>query len=223
MAQQPMRSEEELCPTHLRCVPNKSNVRIDLDETQDEPLFDISLEILKNNTNYNALTLTTKGRPQELTQHGIGKGLMQKGDVPIPKKKKDVVPRRQRIITFSDNVLLDPDEALEYAKMVNMEEAQHQEKERQTKQRHARIMLERQVNKEVDEGYQHLKVKLKSKEQPSPEAQLLLNLKKQGKESNKQAILEEIKRKDTREGSDHDESDNDSEHGDASDKSASDE
>ncbi|GJQ91002.1 hypothetical protein Tco_0002141 [Tanacetum coccineum] len=70
-------------------------------------------------------------------------------------------------------------EALKYAKIVNMEENQQRETERRSKQRHARIMLERQVNKEVDEGYQHLKVKLKDMEQPSPEAQLLLNLKRQ--------------------------------------------
>ncbi|GJS98778.1 hypothetical protein Tco_0819948 [Tanacetum coccineum] len=60
MAQQPMRNEKELCPTNVRLPPNKSNVRIDPDETQDEPLYDISLEILKNNTIYNALTLTTE-------------------------------------------------------------------------------------------------------------------------------------------------------------------
>ncbi|GJS98779.1 hypothetical protein Tco_0819949 [Tanacetum coccineum] len=60
MAQQPMRSEEELCPTNVRFPPNKSNVRIDPDETQNEPLYDTSLEILKNNTIYNALTLTTE-------------------------------------------------------------------------------------------------------------------------------------------------------------------
>ncbi|GJR98923.1 hypothetical protein Tco_0271097 [Tanacetum coccineum] len=53
-----MRSEEQLCPTNMRFVPNKSNVRIDLDETQDEPLFEISLEILKHKTIYNAITLT---------------------------------------------------------------------------------------------------------------------------------------------------------------------
>ncbi|GKA13888.1 hypothetical protein Tco_0693534 [Tanacetum coccineum] len=58
MAQQPMRSEEELCPTNMRFVPNKSNARIDPDETQDEPLFEITLEILKHHTIYNAITLT---------------------------------------------------------------------------------------------------------------------------------------------------------------------
>nr|GEX08420.1 hypothetical protein [Tanacetum cinerariifolium] len=55
-----MRSEEELCPTNKRFKPNKSNVRIYPEETQDEPLFDISLEIIKYNTIYNAITLTTE-------------------------------------------------------------------------------------------------------------------------------------------------------------------
>ncbi|GJU31896.1 hypothetical protein Tco_1175485 [Tanacetum coccineum] len=43
MAQQPMRSEEELCPTNLRFPPNKSNVRINREETQDEPIFEINI------------------------------------------------------------------------------------------------------------------------------------------------------------------------------------
>ncbi|GJW04579.1 hypothetical protein Tco_1563435 [Tanacetum coccineum] len=60
MAQQLMRSEKELCPTNVRFHPNNINVRINPDELQDEPLSDVSLEILKNNTFYNALTLTTK-------------------------------------------------------------------------------------------------------------------------------------------------------------------
>ncbi|GKB44656.1 hypothetical protein Tco_0889598 [Tanacetum coccineum] len=47
-----MRNEEELCPTNTRFVPNKSNVRIDPDETQDEPLFKIFLEIDVDIPNY---------------------------------------------------------------------------------------------------------------------------------------------------------------------------
>ncbi|GJU58573.1 hypothetical protein Tco_1236339 [Tanacetum coccineum] len=43
----------------MRFVPNKSYVRIDPDETQDEPLFEITLDILKHHTIYNAITLTT--------------------------------------------------------------------------------------------------------------------------------------------------------------------
>ncbi|GKB04267.1 hypothetical protein Tco_0832410 [Tanacetum coccineum] len=56
MSQLPMKSEEELCPTNVRFPLNKSNVRIDPKEPQDEPIFEICLEILKNNTVYNALT-----------------------------------------------------------------------------------------------------------------------------------------------------------------------
>nr|GEU39237.1 hypothetical protein [Tanacetum cinerariifolium] len=89
------------------------------------------------------------------------KGLMRRSDIPTPKKKNDVMPRRSRKITADDNLLKDPDEALEYAKMV----------------------------------------KLKAKEQPLLDAHLLLNLRHQNKESKKQAIVEEIKRKAQGEGS----------------------
>nr|GEX01137.1 hypothetical protein [Tanacetum cinerariifolium] len=173
--------------------------------------------------------VTKYPQAQTAPKHGMGKSMMKRGAIPTPKKKKDAAPKCSRSITVEDNVLSDLDEACE----------------------HAGIMLERQVN---NEGYEHLKVKLKTKKQPSPEAMLLLNLKKQGKESKKQAILKEIKRKDTREGSgaaptpyhssssngffesatnhekieneresDHDESDNDYEHGNESDKSTSNE
>ncbi|GJT63505.1 hypothetical protein Tco_1007038 [Tanacetum coccineum] len=60
MAQLPMKSKEELCLTNVRFPLNKSNVGIDPKEPQGEPTFDISMEILKNNTIYNALTLTTE-------------------------------------------------------------------------------------------------------------------------------------------------------------------
>ncbi|GJY66423.1 hypothetical protein Tco_0468661 [Tanacetum coccineum] len=129
-------------------------------------------------------------------KHGMGKGFMKMGNIPKPKKKKVVAPTQSESYLAEDNEVSNDDEDLEYTKQVNIEEFENQEKERRTKHRHARIVLERQVNKKVDEGHNHLKVKLKAKEQPSPEALLLLNLKKQGKESKKQAILEEIKRKD---------------------------
>ncbi|GJV35031.1 hypothetical protein Tco_1407508 [Tanacetum coccineum] len=139
MAQQPMRSEEELFPTNMRFVTNKSNVRIDPDETQDEPLFEFSLEILKHHTIYNAITLTTDAPEIYMQQffylakyphaqsgtpthgRGQGKGYMRKGDmeinIPKPKKQKDAVPRRSRTITFADNMLEDLEQALDYAKL----------------------------------------------------------------------------------------------------------
>ncbi|GKC75224.1 hypothetical protein Tco_1125998 [Tanacetum coccineum] len=178
MAQQHMRSEEELCPTNLRSPPNKSNVRSDPYETQDKPLFEISLEILKNNTIYNTLSLTTKF-PKRLdsTPHLISAEAhlekmkyVVKGErkltfrMPIPKAMmSEEIKESQAYVNYlnkyphgqsdDDNLLKDPDEALEYEKMVSMEETQNQEKERQSKHRHARIMLEKQINKEVDKGY----------------------------------------------------------------------
>ncbi|GJW28598.1 hypothetical protein Tco_0045473 [Tanacetum coccineum] len=128
MAQQPMRSEEELCSTNIRFPPNKRNVRIDLDEIQDEPLYDISLEILKNNTIYNALTLTTE------VPHGMGKGLMRKGDVPKPKKKKDVAQKRSRKITTGDNILSYPDDSLNPI-TVELEETRKRKQEASNSQR----------------------------------------------------------------------------------------
>nr|GEX25262.1 hypothetical protein [Tanacetum cinerariifolium] len=50
-------------------------------------------------------------------RHGIGKCLMQRGDAPTSKKKKYDVTRHPRSITIADNVLPDPDEVFEYAKM----------------------------------------------------------------------------------------------------------
>ncbi|GJT09478.1 hypothetical protein Tco_0856520, partial [Tanacetum coccineum] len=105
---------------------------------------------------------------------GIGKGLMRKGVVPKPKNKKDAAPKRSKTITDDNNIFSDLNKAIEYAK---------------------------QVNKEVDEGCKHLKIKFKAQEQQSPEAQLLLNMKQQGKASKIQAIQEEIMRKDKGEGS----------------------
>ncbi|GJY10720.1 hypothetical protein Tco_0378905 [Tanacetum coccineum] len=56
-----------------------------------------------------------------VTVKGICKGNMEVNS-PKSKKMKDPVPRRSRTITFSDNLLQDQDKALEYAKLVNMEE-----------------------------------------------------------------------------------------------------
>ncbi|GJS49998.1 hypothetical protein Tco_0600119 [Tanacetum coccineum] len=113
MPQQPMRSEEELCPSDKRVAVNSGT--------------------------------PTQGR-------GQGKGYMRKGNmeinVPKPKKKKYEVPRRQRTITFADNLLEDPDEALE----------------------HATLVLEKDVNKQVDEAYDaQLKLKLKDQKQTKSE------------------------------------------------------
>ncbi|GJY56068.1 hypothetical protein Tco_0455183 [Tanacetum coccineum] len=115
----------------MRFVPNKSNVRIDPDETQEAMM---SWEIKKSNAyvNYLAKYPHAQSGTSNLRK-GQGKGYMYKGDMEVnalmPKKKKDAVPRRSRTITFVDNLLEDPDQALDYAKFVNEEENQQREKE----------------------------------------------------------------------------------------------
>ncbi|GJX99047.1 hypothetical protein Tco_0356066 [Tanacetum coccineum] len=80
-------------------------------------------EIKESQAYVNYLTKYPHAQSSSSTpKHGMGKGLMRRGDVPTPKKKKDVIPIRQRTIIFADNVFPDLDEALEYAKMVNKEE-----------------------------------------------------------------------------------------------------
>ncbi|GJU77433.1 hypothetical protein Tco_1274503 [Tanacetum coccineum] len=53
-----MRSEEELCPSNKRVAVNISNLRLVLDEIHVEPLFNITLEILKLHSIINSITLT---------------------------------------------------------------------------------------------------------------------------------------------------------------------
>ncbi|GJT73489.1 hypothetical protein Tco_1032775 [Tanacetum coccineum] len=142
---------------------------------------------------------------QTNSNHGIGKGLMRKGDVLKPKKKKkDATPKRSKLITAEDNLLSDLDEALEYAIQVSIKKAHHQEKECRTKPRHVGIVLARQVNKEVNKG-------------AAPES---IDHSISFDDSFKSAT--DDKTESERE-SDTDASGNDSEHGDESDKSASDE
>ncbi|GKE48965.1 hypothetical protein Tco_1480223 [Tanacetum coccineum] len=136
MAQQPMRSEEELCPNDNRVEVNVSNLRFILDEIHIEPLFNITMEILKQHSIINSITLTTD--PPEIYMQqfwhtsgaptlgrGKGKGYMKSDgiEINIPKaKKKSKVPRRKRSITFVDNLLEDPDEALQLVAQINLEE-----------------------------------------------------------------------------------------------------
>ncbi|GJZ16350.1 hypothetical protein Tco_0552027 [Tanacetum coccineum] len=111
---------------------------------------------------------------------------MSKGglEVNAPKKKKkiDKVPIRKRTITFANNLLKDPDQALELVASINLEENRQREKEWRSKAKHAPLVLD----KEVDEAYNaQLKFKLKVVERITPDAQLLLDLKQGQKESKK--------------------------------------
>ncbi|GKA93187.1 reverse transcriptase domain-containing protein, partial [Tanacetum coccineum] len=85
---------------------------------------------------------------------GQGKGYMRKGGLEVndPKKKKADVLRRTRSITVADNLLEDPNQTLDLAKSINIEENQKRDRERRSKVRHAPLVLEKEVTKEVEEG-----------------------------------------------------------------------
>ncbi|GJV77300.1 hypothetical protein Tco_1508884 [Tanacetum coccineum] len=104
MAQQPIRSEEELCPSDKRVAVNVNNLRLDPDEIHVEPLFNLTLAILKQHSIINAVTLTTEA-PEIYMQI--------RGD--DPKKTTDVL-RRSQSITITDNLLEDPNQAIALAK-----------------------------------------------------------------------------------------------------------
>ncbi|GJX63800.1 hypothetical protein Tco_0296700 [Tanacetum coccineum] len=82
---------------------------------------------------------------------GQGKGYMRHRGfkVNVPKNKKDEVPRRSKTITVADNLLENPDQAVHLAKSINLVENKQREKERRSKARHAAIVLDKEVNKEV--------------------------------------------------------------------------
>ncbi|GJV16092.1 hypothetical protein Tco_1361415 [Tanacetum coccineum] len=74
---------------------------------------------------------------------GQGKGYMRKGvlEVNAPKKKKAGVPRRSRTIIIADNLLEDPDQALELDASINLEDNQQRDSERISKAKHATLLL----------------------------------------------------------------------------------
>ncbi|GJX92929.1 hypothetical protein Tco_0347515 [Tanacetum coccineum] len=79
MAQQPIRCEEELCPSDKRVAVNINNMRLDPDEIHVEPLFNLTLAILKQHSIINASGAPTLGR-------GQGKGYMRKGGLEVPRE-----------------------------------------------------------------------------------------------------------------------------------------
>nr|GEU99441.1 hypothetical protein [Tanacetum cinerariifolium] len=102
---------------------------------------------------------------------GLGKGYMSRGvlEVNAPKKKKVEVPRRPKTIPVANNLLEDHDQAVDLVTLVNLEENKQEEKEWRSKVRHVALVLDKEVNKMVDEAYNdQLKFKIKVVEQVSP-------------------------------------------------------
>nr|GEX80292.1 hypothetical protein [Tanacetum cinerariifolium] len=132
MAQLPITSEEELCPNNKRVAVSVSKLRINPDEIHVEPFFNLTMDTLKQpdqpfvkpRSQDELLTFIKKsGYADSLTsgaptlRRGQGKGYLRKGGLQViaPKKKTAKVPRRSRAIIVADNLLEDPDQAVDLA------------------------------------------------------------------------------------------------------------
>ncbi|GJT67788.1 disulfide-isomerase-like protein [Tanacetum coccineum] len=155
-------------------------------------------EEIKASANYvNYLMKSGNAQASVPTQgRGRGKGYMGRGgmEVNVDKKIKKVeVPRKKRTITVADNLLEDPEQALELAVSVNLEEHRKREEELRTKARHVAVVLSKEVDKEVNEGFrEQMKLKLKAIEHITPNAQSLLDLRKGSRASREAHILKQI-------------------------------
>nr|GEU80293.1 hypothetical protein [Tanacetum cinerariifolium] len=116
MAQLPMKSKAELCLINVRFPPNKSNVRIDPEETQDKPILELC-----------------KGERKPIIGMPIPEALLS---IELKESQKDAAITQSQALTADDNFLSYYDEALEYAKQAIIEGFKNQEKERRTKHQH---------------------------------------------------------------------------------------
>ncbi|GJU99776.1 hypothetical protein Tco_1329047 [Tanacetum coccineum] len=90
---------------------------------------------------------------------GRGKGYMRLGDqeVNVPKEfKKNVIPRKQRSITFADNLISQEDVAVELAKSISIEEQRLQQRDITTQ-----LTNDRKIEKDVEDTYAEWGQKLK--------------------------------------------------------------
>ncbi|GJU89608.1 hypothetical protein Tco_1302031 [Tanacetum coccineum] len=115
-------------------------------------------------------------------------------EVNVKKKRKKVkVPTKKRTITIADNILEDPDQATELAVLVNLEEHQKREEERRTQEIDAALVLDKEIDQEVNEDFkEQMELKFKDVQQITPNAQLLVDLKKGSRESREAQIGKQI-------------------------------
>nr|GEX49655.1 hypothetical protein [Tanacetum cinerariifolium] len=118
-------------------------------------------------------------------QHGLCRTYL--GRIQIPDNK-------QKDKTGKDNILEDPDEALKLAIMVNNKEESKRRQKLTTKERQASLVIGKEVDKEVEEGYvAQKKLKLKGIETILPAVQSLLNLKQGTKQRRHDNLLTKMR------------------------------
>ncbi|GJY82555.1 hypothetical protein Tco_0495931 [Tanacetum coccineum] len=116
---------------------------------------------------------------------GHGKGYMRKGGPKInigSKKPKVEILRKRRTIIVKYNIVEDPDQAVELAISVNAEEQRKRRENLMATETHASLVFGKEVDKEVEEGFNaQMKLKLKAVKTIPPAVQSLLDLKQGSK------------------------------------------
>nr|GFA99881.1 hypothetical protein [Tanacetum cinerariifolium] len=144
---------------------------------EDHPKYGMSIpdvmmsDTIRNSAHYAKYLARSTGTQSSVpTRRRRGKGTISRKNVEVKvhtKKTKDRVRRRNRYITIADNVVKDPDHAIELAVSTSLDEAETLEEERRLHERHASLLDD------------HQKKKLKGvATEPDDVAQSLLNLRK---------------------------------------------
>ncbi|GJX25236.1 hypothetical protein Tco_0231532 [Tanacetum coccineum] len=144
---------------------------------EDHPKYGMSIpdvmmsDTIRNSAHYAKYLARSTGTQSSVpTRRRRGKGTISRKNVEVKvhtKKAKDRVRRRNRSITIADNVVKDPDHAIELAVSMSLDEAETLEEERRLHKRHASLLDD------------HQKKKLKGvATEPDDVAQSLLNLRK---------------------------------------------
>ncbi|GJU27758.1 hypothetical protein Tco_1166379 [Tanacetum coccineum] len=148
---------------------------------------------IKNSVAYQTYVALSIGTKPPKKGRGKGKGLMsKKAATPAPEKKKSV-PKKKGSITAEENILSDPDKALQLGESISLTEIEIAREERRLHETHASLVIGREPASEVDKDVVKCQKKKKIKGIASDtNVQELLNLKKATRKSREDYILQQI-------------------------------
>ncbi|GKD23754.1 hypothetical protein Tco_1225457 [Tanacetum coccineum] len=162
--------DETWVPTADIIRISATNMRIDPTLPQKEETYQVILDIIKNSTCYNAFLITTDVSEIYMQQFWyIVKKIKnttsyefdladKKGKVDVEKtrgkgskgKKTTITPKKKGSISADDNIILEPDVALELGKSISQTEAEIAEEERRLYETHKRLVTAKPTG--VDES-----------------------------------------------------------------------
>ncbi|GKA71696.1 hypothetical protein Tco_0777835 [Tanacetum coccineum] len=124
---------------------------------EDHPKYGMSIpdvmmsDTIRNSAHYVKYLARSIGTQSSVPiRRRRGKGTISRKNVEVKvhiKKKKDKVPRRNRSITIADNVVKDPDHAIELVVSMSLDKAETLEEERRLHERHASLLDDHQKKK----------------------------------------------------------------------------